>query len=405
MKTSKSEANAIIAISAMKSVIDKFLGPFLTAYFIQTSKDSLVDLSIYNIFSNIVLMIFSMIVSSFIERKFRIGMFRIGVVLNFGYILTIILLNENIVHYLWLIAILSGISSTAYWMPYNLFNLTKISNEDRTKYNITSRIVSNVIGIFCPLILGSLITVTNYILTAGVILVISFIQIILTFILKPDVYDKTDTFNPVRTYKKMSSNNQTLRSFNSQFLVGMTVNTSALEVLLVVLVFSVIKSNFNLGVITSISTIISILAMSLYGKIYKNREDKKIILFSSILVAVLVTTMAIWKNSIALVICYCIYMVLIDLIKLTQTVRADNVANTSVVDKTEQCEYNAIRETHMDFGRIISFTLLLVAAKFGGNTSLNILMIFLSILICFLGINIVRINKQDNKVEEENNEQ
>ena len=250
MKTSKSEANAIIAISAMKSVIDKFLGPFLTAYFIQTSKDSLVDLSIYNIFSNIVLMIFSMIVSSFIERKFRIGMFRIGVVLNFGYILTIILLNENIVHYLWLIAILSGISSTAYWMPYNLFNLTKISNEDRTKYNITSRIVSNVIGIFCPLILGSLITVTNYILTAGVILVISFIQIILTFILKPDVYDKTDTFNPLKTYKKMSNNSQTLRSFNSQFLVGMTVNTSALEVLLVVLVFSVIKSNFNLGVIT-----------------------------------------------------------------------------------------------------------------------------------------------------------
>ena len=126
MKTSKSEANAIIAISAMKSVIDKFLGPFLTAYFIQTSKDSLVDLSLYNIFSNIVLMIFSMIVSSFIERKFRIGMFRIGVVLNFGYILTIILLNENIVHYLWLIAILSGMSSTAYWMPYNLFNLTRL---------------------------------------------------------------------------------------------------------------------------------------------------------------------------------------------------------------------------------------------------------------------------------------
>ena len=94
-------------------------------------------------------------------------------------------------------------------------------------------------------------------------------------------------------------------------------------------------------------------------------------------------------------------MVLIDLIKLTQTVRADNVANTSVVDKTEQCEYNAIRETHMDFGRIISFTLLLVAAKFGGNTSLNILMIFLSILICFLGINIVRINNSNNKIKGE----
>ena len=90
MKTNKVEANAIIVINALRNVIELFLGPFLTAYFIQASQESLVSLSVYKIFSYIILLFFSILVSSFIERRFRIGMFRIGVILNFFYILTII---------------------------------------------------------------------------------------------------------------------------------------------------------------------------------------------------------------------------------------------------------------------------------------------------------------------------
>ena len=279
MKTNKVEANAIIVINALRNVIELFLGPFLTAYFIQASQESLVSLSMYKIFSYIILLFFSILVSSFIERRFRIGMFRIGVILNFFYILTIIILKEKIVDYLWLIAILNGVSATSYWMPYNLFNVTKIANGDRTKFNIKSRIVSYAIGIIGPIFLGSLITVTNYIFSAIVILIISFVQILFTFLLKPDLYDKDDDFNPIKAYKKFKTNKQTLRSFNSQFLVGMTVNNSALELLLVVLVYSTFKSDFNLGVLSSISTILSIITMKLYEKIYSKRSDKKLILF------------------------------------------------------------------------------------------------------------------------------
>ena len=393
MKTDKVEANAIIVISALRNIIDQFLGPFLTAYFIQTSKDSLSNLSIYNIFSYIILLVFSVIISSFIERKFRIGMFRLGVILNFGYILAIVLLNEKIVNYLWLIAILNGISSTAYWMPYNLFTVTKISNSDRTRFNITLKIVSQLIGIVCPIVLGTIITATNYVLSSIIILAVSFIQIILTFLLKPDVYNKDDDFNPIKAYKKFRANKQTLRSFNSQFLLGMTINSSALEVLLVALVYNQFKSNLTLGIITSASTFLSIIAIKLYGKIYKNKSDKKLILVISTLPMLLVLVMAIYKNYISLVICYILYSVLIQLISLTQNVRAENIANSYIVKKTEQCEYNEIREIYLDSGRIMSFVILLLVAKGGSNFVLNSLMVVLSVLICSLGINITRIKK------------
>lgn len=51
----RSEANTIIAIDAMKKIMTIFLGPFLTAYFIKTSSESMVDLSIYYILSYLLL--------------------------------------------------------------------------------------------------------------------------------------------------------------------------------------------------------------------------------------------------------------------------------------------------------------------------------------------------------------
>lgn len=82
MRNKKQEANIIITINAMRKVIGLFLGPFLTAYFIKKSQESIIDISVYNIFSYILLGIGSFIVASIIKNKFRIGMFRIGVVLN-----------------------------------------------------------------------------------------------------------------------------------------------------------------------------------------------------------------------------------------------------------------------------------------------------------------------------------
>ena len=301
-------------------------------------------------------------------------------------------------------AILNGVSTTSYWMPYNLFTITKISNKDRTDYTVTLKVMSHIIGIFCPIILGSLISATNYVLSAGVILIVSFIQILITFLLKPDEYNKDDEFNPIKAYKKFRSNKQTLRSFNSQFLLGMTINSSALEVLLVALVYSTFKSDFNLGLISLLSTVLSIIAIKLYSKIYKNRSDKKIILFVCTLPILLVIIMALYKNNIALVICYVLYMVVIEIIKLTQSVRTDNVANSYIVKKTEQCEYNEIKEIYLNFGRISSFVILLFVAKGGSDFVLNTLMILFSILICSLGINILKIKKFENNelIEDKN---
>lgn len=189
------EENVIITIGAIKKVMQVFLGPFLTAYFIKTSTESITSLSIYYIFSFILLALSTFFAAKIIKNKFRIGMFRVGVILNLIYIITIIILKQKIVNHLFLISMLYGISSGLYWLPYNLFSINKIDNQNRTRYMVKSKIIILLVGVLCPVLLGSIISTTNYELTAIIISFISIIQIILSFILKPEKNQKLPKYD------------------------------------------------------------------------------------------------------------------------------------------------------------------------------------------------------------------
>ncbi len=101
------------------------------------------DISIYNIFCYIILAISSMIVGYIIKNKWKMATFRTGVITNFIYILAIIILREQVLNYLWLLAILYGFSSSLYYLPFNLFITNKIKNENRTSYETKRKMVSS----------------------------------------------------------------------------------------------------------------------------------------------------------------------------------------------------------------------------------------------------------------------
>ena len=393
MKNKKIEENIIIAINAMKKVMILFLGPFLTAYFIKKSQESITDLSIYYIFSYTLLGIGTFIVASIIKNKFRVGMFRIGVILNFVYIMIIIILKEKIIEHLGLISLLYGISSSAYWFSYNLFVINKIDNERRTEYTVKSKIISSIIGVLCPIILGSIITVTNYELTGIIILVISIIQIILSFMLSPDNETNLSKFNAKQTLNKLKSNKQIRRTSIVEFFIGMNVSDGALEILMTILILNSFKTDMNLGIITSITTVLSMICVHLYGKIYKKRDDKGLIIVSSILPVIAVFILLIWRNNITIIIYNICYVIFTSLLTLTREIRLFNISDSHIVDKNNQCEFFSLREGILNIGRVMGYTMLLLAGLTGSQLVLSIVMVLLTLSILIMGLNITKIEK------------
>lgn len=372
--------NLLIAISSLRKVIDIFFGPFLVTYFIKTSTDSLIDLSIYNILVYFFLGVLGFIIGYIVRNKFQIGMFRFGVILNFVYILFIIILKEEILNHLLILAFISGFALISYWFPYNLFISLQVENKNRESYEVKRKTISLITSVLTPIFLGSLITTTNFYLTAIIIAIISGIQIILSFFIKTE--EKKDyKFTPLKSYKTLIKNKNIFNIFIVETFIGMNISDGVLNVLLTILIFNAFKTDLNLGIISSLSSILTIILSYIYSKKCKNKNDKIIILLCGIVPVISVLLLVFNTNNITLIIYYMIYNCLINILSMIIDIRLFNISNSDIVKQNHNIEFWSIREFILSIGRIIGYSLLLLTAIINKNNYLNYLLIVITLSI------------------------
>jgi membrane protein len=395
-KKIKSEQNTIIIMDAIKKIMTIFLGPFLTAYFISTSTNSILNIAIYYIFTYATMALSTLVVAALAEKRNRIKIFRIGIILNFIYILIIILLKEKIINYLPIISILYGISASCYYFPYNLFIINKVKNTERTNYMVKLFITISVVGILFPIIFGSIITITNYILTAVIVLFISLIQIILSFFITDNHNGDLEEYNLKKAWLELKKNKQVINCLAGEFFIGMNICNGALETVMVILILNSFKTNINLGIITSIATLLSILVVKIYGLIYNKRDDKKVIIISSIIPVISLIIFLILKTNTTVIIYKFSYVIFAEILSLVRKIKIFNLSNSKIVNKSNQCEFNAIREVTLNVGRVTGYTLLLLAGLTQSAVVLNIVTIILTLSLLVMSINLTKVKKNNH---------
>lgn len=389
------EPNILIAITTLKKIIAIFFGPFLTAYFIKVSVDSLIDISLYNIMNYIILGVGGIIVGFIVRNKFQIGMFRLGIIFNFVYILSIIILKEQILEFLPLISFLYGISAATYFYPYNLFLANKIKNSERAEYEFKKKTISTVTAIVTPIILGSIITTTNFELTAIIILIISLIQIILSFYIKP-IENKNYKFTLIKSLRKLLKNKDITNLFKVQFLQGMNVGEGALDIVITVLIFNAFKTDLNLGILSSVSSILVIIMQYIYVKKFKDKHDKLIIGICSIIPTISLILLLFFTNNITLTLYYFCYTTFINILTLILNVELFNIANSKIVKEDNLMEFWSIREAILNLGRITSYILLLIIAIINPDKYLYHLMLLFTLSIGIMSCFFLKIEKEKN---------
>lgn len=395
-KKIKTEQNIIIIMDAIKKIMTIFLGPFLTAYFISTSTNSILNIAIYYIFTYATMALSTLVVAALAEKRNRIKIFRIGIILNFIYILIIILLKEKIINYLPIISILYGISASCYYFPYNLFIINKVKNTERTNYMVKLFITISVVGILFPIIFGSIITITNYILTAVIVLFISLIQIILSFFITDNHNGDLEEYNLKKAWLELKKNKQVINCLAGEFFIGMNICNGALETVMVILILNSFKTNINLGIITSIATLLSILVVKIYGLIYNKRDDKKVIIISSIIPVISLIIFLILKTNTTVIIYKFSYVIFAEILSLVRKIKIFNLSNSKIVNKSNQCEFNAIREVTLNVGRVTGYTLLLLAGLTQSAVVLNIVTIILTLSPLVMSINLTKVKKNNH---------
>ena len=304
--------------------------------------------------------------------------------------------KEKIINYLPIISILYGISASCYYFPYNLFIINKVKNTERTNYMVKLFITISVVGILFPIIFGSIITITNYILTAVIVLFISLIQIILSFFITDNHNGDLEEYNLKKAWLELKKNKQVINCLAGEFFIGMNICNGALETVMVILILNSFKTNINLGIITSIATLLSILVVKIYGLIYNKRDDKKVIIISSIIPVISLIIFLILKTNTTVIIYKFSYVIFAEILSLVRKIKIFNLSNSKIVNKSNQCEFNAIREVTLNVGRVTGYTLLLLAGLTQSAVVLNIVTIILTLSLLVMSINLTKVKKNNH---------
>ena len=103
------EMAALMAVDILRYIMNIFYGPFLAMYFFKISFDSLTPISVYYIITELLVGILPMALGCLIKKRFQIASLRLGIIVNFLYVLFIMLMQEQIVEHLGVLAILFGV--------------------------------------------------------------------------------------------------------------------------------------------------------------------------------------------------------------------------------------------------------------------------------------------------------
>lgn len=353
----------LLIIEGIKICVSSFSGPFLVAFFISLTLSNIASYSIYKIVTNIIALIFSFIISRFIKKKNKIVSFRFGILINIFYLLSLIFFKESIIDNSWLLGVFLGLSNAFYYMPFNYIVSNEVRGEVLTKWTSYKSNITSAINILLPLMLGILLTYFNYYDIAIIFVIIQFVSFIISFLYKGKE-KQLPTFS-IRKYlsaiKKAEAYSRFKIHYAIEFLNGFTFSSSALESAITIFVMLSFKTNLNLGIFTSVFTIINFITALNLSRIKNKDVFPKIMLVSVVLIVSSIIYFILSTSTYSLItynLTYNIAYVVISIITYVSTFSTVN--SVKEIKKAYQLEHFSVREFFLCLGRIISFSFLFI---------------------------------------------
>ena len=347
-----SKASQILILDqALAQIINLFLDIFLTAYFYKISEQNIYYLSLYNIVAWIVATIGAFSVGDFIKRKNKVNLYQFGTFVKCLFIFMIILLKEKIVDHVYLIGIMFGLSVATTGFPFNMIVSEQVSNKERSKYLGYKQMVSEVISLMVPILLGVYITIHSYEVTAILILVVSFFKLMLSFLIE-NKNVQTTNMNLKEFWNIFKRDKKLKRLYFIEFLKGIT-RYGVMSLIVSLLIIYHTKDDFQLGSWTSFFALFTIIAMYLFGKYYHKNYQNRILFYTAIAVLVSFIAICFSVNMITIVLYNLVYYVFMNILLNITEVNLFDYSNQEPFAEKLNTEYFIFRELFLNIGRIL----------------------------------------------------
>lgn len=384
----------LLAINTIRRIIDIFLGPFLTAYLFKVAVENIKIISIYNIFLYIMVAVMSLIIGRILKNNYEMQIFRLGMISKFFQLVILIMLGDNIASYIWILAIIAGFSTETWSFPLNLFSSKMIQNDEKNSFVVYKIILNNLVKVLIPVLLGSIISLKSFKTTAFIILILSFVQILLSFKLEFKRKENTNNkLNLIKEIKNIKTNKKLQMMYMMKFFKGMAYE-GALDTAITLLIIMSFKSDFTLGIITSIISILAMLSSYIYKKI-NNKEKLKLITITSWIIILLTSIILILKTNQYTIIIYNIILnFFVQFILVQEEVETLKFTNSDVINDLNRVETYIFIEMFLNAGRVISYILLFIVGIYNNLYLLEFLIVILVLSLGAEAITLIKFNRE-----------
>lgn len=365
----------------LKTLLGLFLDSFLVLYFMTLSDSNILPFGVYKLISVTVLYLTIFFLRNKSKSKNRIYLLRTGIILYLLYFITIFILKEKIIEYIYIIGILYGLEDGFYFSVYNIFESDSINNNERARFNGNYKTISNLLSIIFPLICGSLIAVTDFNRAVILILFILCVMLLLSFGLK-DNQITNDRKAHIKEYLKIVNQNKNLKSiYKTSIFSGLTYSSGAFLSIITIYIIRVCDNSMSLGVYTSVIALLIALVAYLFGNVIKKKDYIKLIIIGSLLTIISLIIMFFSCNIVTIIIFNICSKISWELIYLVNMTSQGNLSNLSEVKDKYKVEFYQIFELSLFIGRFISFSLFILMSFVSVEILLPVFILFLILLM------------------------
>ena len=384
-----SNYKVLFILTVLKNIIANFVNSFLVLYFLDVSDSNILPLGIYKLVAVIAIYSVIFLVRNFTKSKHRAYLMRIGIILDFVYFLTIILLRDKVVDYIYLVGLLYGLEAGFYYSVYNIIEWDGITNEERARFTGTYTAIESILSIAFPLIFGSLIYATSFLKSLIVVFIIVIIRIILSFIYKDTNIPKGNKTNMKEYFELTKKDRKFKQMYIVEFLNGLVYSEAAFSYVVTIYIIKVFSNSFSLGVFTSIFSIITFIIGILFAKFIKKEHYANAIKISMIF-TILSLFLMIFNCNVITIVLFNLFQTISKKLKdlITRNNQA-NLSNDSKIQKEYKTEYCLANETLLVIGRIISSSIFILIAY----TDPTIMIIIFALFLILFTINSIKLQK------------
>ncbi|MDO4967198.1 MAG: hypothetical protein Q4E70_00300 [Candidatus Saccharibacteria bacterium] len=373
----------LILDNILCKIFSVFTGIFLSAYFYKISEDYVFQLALYNVVGWIFATLGAVFLADIIKRKDKIWFYRTGIIIKTIFAFTILTLGQDITNHVISLGILYGLMTATNGFPFNMIESENITNSERIRYLGYGNALTGIVSIIAPLIIGRYITETSYTAAAVPIIVITVLELIVSFFLKSK--NRTTEKLNLKSFSKKITKDKTLwKLYVIEFLKGFNRN-GVMSLIASLIVIRALSNETAIGDWSSVFAALSTIAMLVFAKYYKKSYQTIAVSIFTLIILVSTILVLISPNFMSIVFYNIAYDVFLFVVDRIANANLFDYSNSGIYKNRYNTEYFTFRELFLNAGRIIGYLALMLLALFGVvSTAINTMFIVVIVSIIIM---------------------